>query len=79
MPKKYCLEYNDGRHYHDYAKRMTIEQAKAKVAECVARYFAGEPEIEWLDWGEDYQAIVRYPIAGDDGHSVANVVLVEED
>lgn len=73
--KKYSLTYSDGKHYHEYARSMTLEQAKAKIAANVKRYFKGEPVIEYLDWKGDFETIVRYPIKDDNGRSVADITL----
>lgn len=71
--KRYSLVYSDGKHYHEYVRTMTLAQAKAKVAANVKRYFAGAPEIEYLDFAGDFEALVRYQIKDDSGRSVAHI------
>lgn len=48
---KYELVYSDGRNYREYASPMTMDKAKLKIAELVARHFAGSPAIDYTDWG----------------------------
>jgi hypothetical protein len=76
----YALEYADGRNYHEYAKPMPLDKAKAKIAERVARHFAGSPMIDYWDCagGKEIEAVVKYPIRDDSWRRVA-VLTIEED
>ena len=76
--KTYRLEYNDGTHYHEYIDAMTLAEAKAKVEQNVRRSFSGEPQIEYIDWNGELEAIVKYPIKDDAGRSVAHIMLATE-
>ena len=59
---KYELVYSDGRNYREYASPMTMDKAKLKIAELVARHFAGSPAIDYTDWGSgEIEALARYP------------------
>lgn len=73
--KDYRLEYNDGTHYHEYDDLMSLADAKAEVEQNVRRYFSGEPQIEYIDWDGELEAIVKYPIKDDAGQSVALITL----
>lgn len=70
--KRYSLTYSDGVHYHEYASPMTLEQAKAKIAANVKRYFNGQPSISYLDHGSgELAAMVSYGIKDESPHEVA--------
>ena len=77
---RYTLTYKDGRHYHEYARPMTLEQAKKKIAENVGRYFAGNPNIEYINWSDGgFEAHVRYPIKDDQGRLVAEASKIDDE
>ena len=79
-PEPLVLTYKDGRHYHEYARPMTLEQAKKKIAENVGRYFAGNPNIEYTQWGADYlEARVHYPIKDDNERVVAELSKINDE
>lgn len=73
--KTYRLEYNDGTHDHEYDDLMSLADAKAEIEQNVRRYFAGDPQVEYLDWGGELEAIVKYQIKDDNGRSVAHITL----
>ena len=77
--ERYELIYSDGKHFREYSKAMTKEQATRKIQANVKRYFAGDPKVELLDWGDGYfEAFAKYPIADDDGHKVAQLSIVDD-
>jgi hypothetical protein len=76
----YTLVYADGRNYHQYTRPMSLEKAKAKIAERVARHFAGSPMIYYWEHGcgKEVEAVVKYPIRDDNCRHVA-FLTIEED